>query len=63
LFSIKALKNEGKNFNQETYLSHSKRIVCGLIVSVRMLFLFLSGAGELIAYLGINSEHMTVEML
>lgn len=63
LFSIKALKNEGKNFNQESYLSHSQRILCGLIISVHMLFLFLSGAGELIACLGINSEHMAVEML
>lgn len=63
LFSIRALKNEGKIFNEEMYLSHSQSILCELIISVQMLLLFWSELGEVIVCLGMNSEHMTVEML
>lgn len=62
LLSIKALKNEGKNFNQETWIPRPKNTMwinhfCShaFVVSVR--------AGELTAYLGKYSEHVTVAML
>lgn len=47
-----------KNFHQESYLSHSQNILRGLFISVQG-----SEQGEVIAYLGINSEHMPDKML
>lgn len=56
LFSIKALKTRAKILIKKLEC-HGQRILCGLIISVPMLLLFLSGAGELTAYLGKYSEH------